>query len=353
MDMLYHVHCNIFLSLKCEPHFSEPQFRSASFPFVPAYVGKSAGCSPCPVDLCKIEEFRKAMDSAAVECKCPVDRIIVFPATDENESIYEACKLLGAYLILTACMPLSAVVDAFHGLHDPFICDDSAKDVTALNCWQALDQSKRLGWLVDPKSGIEPALDVEAFAHYANRANGGVHMAVPGRLLFFPTTKALPNNQDWADITVDDGGTVRRFSPSFYAELFHDLGVSDVVCLGCSDPAAATVFAEHGIEVMDLGISAEGGSSLLHGLDLLLSLAAMAPGAVAVHSGDGFRWPAYTERLVAAFLISRLGFAADAATAWIRMLCPWLSASADAGAADAGAAAPPTTTPRLAFCAGA
>ncbi len=80
---------------------------------------------------------------------------------------------------------------------------------------------------------------------------------------------------------------------------------------------------------MDLGLAADG-ASLLHALDLLLLLAAAVPGAVAVHSGDGFRWPAYAGRLVAAFLISRLGFGAGAATAWIRMLCPWmLAADAD------------------------
>ena len=181
----------------------------------------------------------------------------------------------------------------------------------------------RLSWLVDSQTEIEPALDLEAFAQYSRRANGSVHMAVPGKLFFFPSTVALPSNQEWVDTTAHDGGAVRRFSPGFYAQLFHDLGVSDVVCLGCCDPATAAAFAERGIETVDLGV-AEGGSSLLHSLDLLLSLAAVAPGAVAVHSGDGFRWPAYTGRLVAAFLISRLGFGAGAATAWIRMMCPWM-----------------------------
>jgi hypothetical protein len=45
---------------------------------------------------------------------------------------------------------------------------------------------------------------------------------------------------------------------------------------------------------------------------------------VAVHSGDGFKWPAYIGTLVVAMLISRLGFEEGAARAWIRMLCPWM-----------------------------
>jgi hypothetical protein len=186
-----------------------------------------------------------------------------------------------------------------------------------------------LGWLVDPDSEVEPTLDVEEFAHYAGRANGSVHMLVPGRMLLFASPEALPSEQRWIDTVADNGTTTRRFSPAFYAELFEDLGVSAVVCLGCGDAATSSAFAERGMEVVDLAL-AEDGSSLLRGLDRLLSLAAAAPGAVAVHSGDGFRWPAYIGTLVAALLINRLGFGEGAATAWIRMLCPWMLAAAPA-----------------------
>jgi hypothetical protein len=344
MDMLlHHVYSNIFLSLESESR-ARGKCCSAICHFVLAVVDDGV-YSFSSVDLGIIVDFRKAMDSVAVECKSPVDRVIVCPSSDDKKSFNEACKILGTYLILTACMPLAAVVDAFYGLHDPFITHaDSAKDITTMNCWHAIDQSKRLGWLVDPKHGIEPALDLVEFEHHASSANGGVHMAVPGTMLFFPSTGALPCDQVWIDSALHDGGAARHFSPSYYADLFLDLGVSDVVCLGRSDPAAAAAFAARGIEPMDLGISAEGGggTSLLHGLDLLLSLAAAAPGIVAVHSGDGFRWPAYAERLVAAVLISRLGFGAGAATAWTRMLCPWMAPpDSDAAAAAAAAAAPP------------
>jgi hypothetical protein len=179
--------------------------------------------------------------------------------------------------------------------------------------------------MVDPESDAEPTLDVEEFAHYASRANGNVHMAVPGRMLFFSSPKVLPmpSEQQWIDTVADDGTTTRHFSPAFYAELFEDLGVSAVVCLGCGDAGASSAFSERGMEVLDFGLG-EDGSSLLRGLDRLLSLTAAAPGTVAVHSGDGFTWPAYMGTLVVAVLISRLGFDEGAARAWIRMLCPWM-----------------------------
>ena len=347
--MLIRIHENIFLSLEKEAYLRQND-RFSNFRFISALVDSVGEHKISSADLCTILDFRKRLESATLDIQSPVDGIIVCPASDGTNSVYEACKLLGAYLILTVCMPLSAVVEAFSGIYDPSIthADSVDNDTTTLNCWQALYKSMNLGWIVGPKSEIEPALDVEAFAHYSTRANGSMHMVVPGRMLFFPSTKALPHGQKWVDspaLTGKDGGAVvRHFSPDYYAEHFGDLGVSAVVCLGLTDAAAAAAFTARGIEVVDLGLKAQG-ASLLHGLDLLLSLAATAPGVVAVHSGDvhsggdGFAWPAYTSRLVAAFLVSRLGFGSGAATAWIRMLCPWMLTP------PAGDADPPQPAP--------
>ena len=77
----------------------------------------------------------------------------------------------------------------------------------------------------------------------------------------------------------------------------------------------------------DLGLAADG-SSMLRGLDRLLAASRAAPGAVAVHSGDGLEWPEYIEALAAAFLISRLGFDEGSAMGWLRMVSPWGPAAA-------------------------
>jgi hypothetical protein len=156
------------------------------------------------------------LDTLTADCSRHVDRVIVCPATDQTKSISEACMLIGAYLILVSRLPLEAVVEAFQRLEDPFILyADYANSINIFSCWQALDQSKCLGWFVVPRSEIAPALDVEAFEHYASGANGSVHMAVPGKMIFFPSSEVLPNDQEWIDIKCSDGETVRNFSPRY------------------------------------------------------------------------------------------------------------------------------------------
>jgi hypothetical protein len=190
-------------------------------------------------------------------------------------------------------------------------------------CLQAFERGKDLGWFVNPDSQDEPILDIEELAHYANVANGSLYLAVPGEILFFPTPENLLQDQDWIDIEPRDGRPARLFSPTYYAALFHDFGVSCVVCLGRTDPAVAAAFKARGIETEDLGMAADG-SSLLRGLDRLLSLSRAAPGTLAVHSGEGFEWPRYTATLAKAFMMSRLGFDEGSAGAWLGMTCPWM-----------------------------
>ena len=317
---------NIYLSLVNE---EQARMKDSGWTdhthFVPAVASTEDGSSSS-ITLSLVQDFCCRLDSTVMGCEPSTDRILICPANDDAKSISIACALLGAYFIWNGSMTLEAVVDTFQELENAGL----PHEIATLDCWRALARAMHLGWLVDPESEAEPTLDVEEFAHYASPANGSVHLVVPGKMFFFSSPKDLPSDQQWADSLADDGATTRHFSPGFYAELFEDLGVSAVVCLGCGDAAASRAFAERGVEVVDLRL-AEDGSSLLRGLDRLLSLAAVAPGAVALHSGDGFRWPAYVGTLVVALLINRLGFEEGAARAWIGMLCPWmLSAAAPA-----------------------
>jgi hypothetical protein len=218
----------------------------------------------------------------------------------------------------------------------------SERETTLKFRLQAFEQAKAIGWFVDSDSQDEPILVIEEFAHYADIANGAIHLAVPGALIFFPTPTILDAHQEWINIEPRDGRHARLFSPTYYAALFQDFGVSCVVCLGRTDPAVVAAFKAHGIETEDLGMAADG-SSLLRGLDRLLSLARAAPGTLAPHSGEGFEWPRCTATLAKAFMMSRLGFAEGSAGAWLEMTCPWMpghaapAASAPAPPAGAGA----------------
>jgi hypothetical protein len=252
-------------------------------------------------------------------------KVVICPANNEQQSIIDACFFLGAYLILYTGAKYENVLTA--------CCSDemlsnirkkgSDNKISTLDKWRALDRSIQLGWLVHPDSDSEPVMDVEEFAHYSQLANGMVHMTMPGKLFFFPTPEDVLSNLQWADTTDEDGATVRRFSAHFYADLFEDLRVSVVACLGTGSAATAAALRALGIDAVDLRLEADG-SSLLRGLDALLSLARGAPGAVAVHSGEGFVWPGYVGTLVEALLISLLGFDEGSAGAWLRMVSPWM-----------------------------
>ena len=230
------------------------------------------------------EQLQVVRESANSEAK-------IFICTDSYSGIYLISKFAGSHNILYRGLSADAVLTNFQGsnalLSPELKSSVQEKELSLHNSWRAIERSKNLGWFVDPDSEIEPILDIDEFAHYASVANGSVHLALPGELFFFPSPEDLPDNQDWIDVEREDGRAARRFSPAYYAALLDDLGVSCVVCLGRSDPAAAAAFAARGLATEDLGLAADG-SSLLRGLDRLLSLARAAPGALAVHSGEGF-----------------------------------------------------------------
>ena len=251
-------------------------------------------------------------------------RYVVCPEQNNIQSVSAACLCLGAYLILNMEWTYQAVLDAFKAYAVHFsISEPNGLNVSNTDCWRALAQAKKLGWLVAPTDDSEPAMDVEEYLHYARRTNGSVHMSLPGKMLFFPAPTALPDGQQWSDRLSEDGCTARHFSADFYADLLQDFGVSVVACLGRSSPASAAALSARGIETVDLRL-ADDGSSLLRGLDRLLTLERASPGPVALHSGDGFRWPGYLGTLVAALMISRLGFDEGSAGAWLRMVSPWM-----------------------------
>ena len=276
-----------------------------------------------------ILEFCGEMES--LRQKHVANKIIVDPASEDRESIVSACMLLGAYLILRRATDVEVVVALFGNGNMQLDVNETLHDLApfrVIDCWSALKHAVQHAWISECLEDEEPLTDLAELLHYSRAANGNVHAVIPGKLLFFATPDDSLRDVDWADGARDAGRTTRTFSPAFTAALLHDLGVSAVACLGTGSAATADALARHGIEAADLGLAADG-SSLLRGLDRLLSLAAGAPGAVAVHSGDaGGGWPGYAGTLAKALLISRAGMGEGAAGAWLGLACPWAVAAA-------------------------
>ena len=302
----------------------------------PSFHGQTNRILPAILDFCMAFE-----DSRMKNEESP---ILLQPDSNSQEAMSSACLFLGAYLILIHRAEFDAVVALFSqeniGVDVNILLDDEPP-FRVLDCWNALSHAVRLGWIsqdADEEADDEPLADLAEMLHYARPANGDVHAVIPGQLLLFPTPDDALDaaGADWADAAGPDGRAARRFSARFTAALLRDLGVSAVACLGRGSAATAAALVRHGIATADLGLAADG-SSLLRGLDSLLSLARGAPGAVAVHAGGagGREWPGYAGTLARAAVMSRAGLDGAAAGAWLRMACPWCVRPAAAGAAGA------------------
>jgi hypothetical protein len=210
-----------------------------------------------PPSISAVEDF---CDRLCQEMKShdPATVCVIYTGPDSRGALMHACVMVGAYLMLRTGLGLYDVVEAFRSIQDELkaVPADSSKGhhaVSVVNCWAALDQALRLGWLVGPSSHDEPLLDVEEFAHYAHPANGGVHMLAPGSLFFLPAPEDLAGGLAWADTAPGaalGGAKERRFSPAFCADLLADLGAAAVLSLDAVPPSAARAYAARGMAVV-------------------------------------------------------------------------------------------------------
>ena len=294
-----------------------------------------------PPSISAVEDFCGRL-SQEMESHDPATVCVIHTGSDSRSAIMHACVMVGAYLMLRTGLGLDDVVEAFRSIQDdlkavPADSSEGQHAVGVANCWAALDQALRLGWLVGPSSHAEPLLDVEEFAHYAHPANGRVHMLAPGSLFFLPAPEHLAGGLAWADTAPGAApcrAVERRFSPAFCADLLADLGASAVLSLDAVPPSAARAYAARGMAVVGAR-AGRGLPSPLAALDALLTAAGGGRGgAVAVTvaglGGAGGGGPGWLGPLAAAFLVGRHGFPAGAAVAWAHMLCPWMFGGADA-----------------------
>jgi hypothetical protein len=176
--------------------------------------------------------------------------------------------------------------------------------------------------------------------------NGGLHTAIPGRLLLFPAPDAAlsESGADWAD--TPDGR--RRFGAGFYGALLRDLGAVVVVALDPVDydpaPLQAAGLAVYTLH--DLGggrpdeqVGSAGNTSrpTLQMLDRFIAIAdaaAAVGGLVAVHCG-GARG-GLEQTLIAAYAVRQGLFGRPAeALAWLQLVRPAGGGGAAAGGATA------------------
>ena len=319
--------------------------------------------STSPISFAQIVLFKNFLLDAKAEA---FDKRLIVCAGHDDDGIATCMMLLGSVKILIDKSSVSEVEAIFQTalLRVDCIQDNSLgckSNVSILDSWRGLAQAQSNGWieLLHDEVDIDRCIDIQEHLHYDNPLNGSLHVIIPSRLIAFKCPRDVEDkvkdlsNDQWVDV---DGE--RHFSPSFYADILgSDFGVQVVVrCDGAKPERAClydfldesdefsdddeeadeswvqgyagydeTAFDEAGLVVERICMDRDSRNSpaaLLSSADRFLTLARLAPGAVAIHGGDGDGLGDDAELLVSSLLIKDHCFDARSALAWIHLAHP-------------------------------
>jgi hypothetical protein len=292
------------------------------------------------VELSEIHRFVTMMKGLLQQT--PQKTLVVCAKPFCSHMLANTVLLLGAYMILELKMQFDEVDQAFGPVtHDLDMSSKAFNDteITVHDCWKSLCYVRKLGWFDfggdceqdKSTSGDEQCglCDLDEYCHYADPANGGLHIIVPGRLLVIPATINLPDGQSWVDVDI-----TRHFSPSFFAELLEaEYNAAIVLRLSHDESSIENdhpAFEDRNIAVESVALGPRGAAQhhMLAAADRLIANLRGSPGPVVVQCcsprcADGES----AGLLLATGLMRVFGFGAGEAAAWLRMACPPLGAA--------------------------
>ena len=253
---------------------------------------------------------------------CTVDRSVqnqtrvILLVSAGRKQLTNAIFLIGSFLLMKLNFTPEEIWGKFQCLdlqpyragNDHFV--DSSPNL--IDCWTALQHGIFLKWIALPTSaGIWGSIDVDEYDHYASLYNGDLVQVIPNKLVAFPSPVDLPTGHSFRD---NKGH--RCFSPEYFAEIFSDMGVRDVIALQGPD-YDTTAFRSAGIACHRVHVP--GALPDRAAATEFLRIVDAAPRLVAVHCDTGL---GRTGALAALLLIRDHGFSARAAVAWLRILRP-------------------------------
>jgi hypothetical protein len=274
-----------------------------------------------PVNLASIAVFEESLNKAIAESK--FDSIVVC-AKKGCRALTNAAFLLGAYLILkhgetpteVAERFLKVSSDRFEGYRDATHSTPTFH-VELIDCWSGLHRAVSRKWFECP-SRAHPQMwgmiDMDEYIHYDDPLNADLHEVVPGKFIAFQGPRDLPEGQVFLDTTSNGA---RCFSPSYYVDIFQELGVTTVIRL--NEPLySRRILAAAGIDHHDLYFD-DCTAPPPDVVARFFAVAKAAPGAVAVHCKAGL---GRTGTLIALWLMRSEGFTAREAMGWLRIVRP-------------------------------
>mmetsp|Transcript_19294 Transcript_19294/g.49486 ORF Transcript_19294/g.49486 Transcript_19294/m.49486 type:complete len:605 (-) Transcript_19294:1135-2949(-) len=267
-----------------------------------------------PISITRTLRFCQTLESALSTAK-EEGKVLCVASSQAYFSRSNGAYLCCAYMLLNEKKSVEQAYRPFMGIRPPLT---SFCDVSGMNGVPLLDIVRGLGKALNLGLLSVDGFDIEQAEKYELVENGDIAWVVPGRFIAFagpyntgPGTVEAPP----PPLTSEKGYILH--SPYYYAKVFAELGVSDVVRLN-EKHYDADVFSENGFQHHEIFF--EDGSTPADDIVIhFLKVCERAKGAVAVHCKAGL---GRTGTLIACFLMKTYSFTAMEAIGFIRIMRP-------------------------------